>query len=197
MQIFRKHAKFTLFLQKTMLQRVILLRNMHSISECLLLFWSGGFHPLLIYPIVFQHPVLPVVGNQHIAAMESSKRTVSEITDSAPTWKAMASIQKDLWPEAHYNKDKSISWLIVLVPVACPQSGNPCVHDVHEDQMLIFCMNSHFIGKVCHTVHQTDSPAPYSHHWSSNCLELSKIPKQTMPQYTFHRNQPSNAYRMG
>ncbi len=41
LQILRKHAKFTyLFLQKTMLQPVILLWNLCSVSECLFLFWS-------------------------------------------------------------------------------------------------------------------------------------------------------------
>ncbi len=41
LQILRKHAKFTyLFLQKTMLQPVILLWNVCSVSECLFLFWS-------------------------------------------------------------------------------------------------------------------------------------------------------------
>ncbi len=58
LQIFRKQAKFAyLFLWKTMLQPVILFWNVHSVSECLFLFWTVWFRPLAIYPVVFQHQV--------------------------------------------------------------------------------------------------------------------------------------------
>ncbi len=84
LEIFRKQAKFAyLFLWKTMLQPVILFWNVHSVSECLFLFWTVWFRPLPIYPIAFQHPRLPVGRKQQrIAAMEVSKQTGSEIADS-------------------------------------------------------------------------------------------------------------------
>lgn len=67
LQIFKKHAKLTyLFIWKTMLQSVILL------WKCA--FWAGmsvsvlvrETRPLLVYPIVFQHPLLPVGGKHSI-----------------------------------------------------------------------------------------------------------------------------------
>ncbi len=81
-QIFRKHAKFTyLFLQK-ILQTVILLWNVRSVSEYL-------FDLVCVTPPTANLPNSISTprdaswwNTQHIRAMEASKRTESEITDS-------------------------------------------------------------------------------------------------------------------
>ncbi len=64
-------------LRKTMLQPVILLSNVCSMSECLFLFWSMWFLPLSVYPIVFRHPGLPGGGKHNI--LQASMKWVRDL----------------------------------------------------------------------------------------------------------------------
>ncbi len=103
-----------------MLQPVILLWNVCSVSECLFLFWFVWFHPLPIYPIVFRHTRLPVSGKlSSIAAMEVSKQTGSEIADST-------------WPKKPWHLFKKLyeqrlikTWISQLINLQCKAPFTP------------------------------------------------------------------------
>ncbi len=105
-------------LKKTLLQPVIQLWNVCSVSEGLFLFWSVWFHQLPIYLIIIDTRVKKNTCCSH----GTSKRTGSEITDSTRPKKPIYSFKK-LYDQSHIQ-----TWINQTISsspsvVNCTRSG--------------------------------------------------------------------------
>ncbi len=114
LQIYRKLANCHTCFSKKQSYIQLLHWNMSSVSEYLFLFWSV-IPPTANLPSSILTPrVATWRKTQHIAAMEASKWTGSEIVNS-------------IRPKINLQcKICHLPLSIVLIPLMCPQSDNPC-----------------------------------------------------------------------